>query len=386
MKKLVAVSTILVMIHTLFASAVFSKTIAPPLPVLSSEAAIVMEATTGQVLYEKNAQSQMYPASVTKIATAIYAIEQGNLNDVVTVSQKARSTEGTRVYLEEGEQVTLEKLLLGLLVNSGNDAGVAVAEHSSGSVESFASDVNLYLKDVIGLQDTNFENPHGLFDPQHVTTAQDLAELTRYATKNEEFMKMFGTKELPWNGESWDTTLYTHHKLLREKPCEGVTGGKNGFVPEAGVTLVTTAGRENLDLIVVTLKSSSEAEAYSDTVQLLDFGFDNFETSSIPTNSSFFAGEAEYVTPREIAYTHQADEQVAIDVTEDGKLRITDQNGILLSSYQFPVIGDAAQSRSSIHQDSRSFLEQVFSNAFYLLVIVGSMLSFLYYRVRKKRL
>ncbi|QHJ69419.1 D-alanyl-D-alanine carboxypeptidase family protein [Planococcus halotolerans] len=385
MKKLVAISTILVLIYILFASAVFSKTVAPPLPVLSSEAAIVMEATTGQVLYEKNARSQMYPASVTKIATAIYAIESGNLNDVVTVSKKARNTEGTRVYLEEGEQVTLEKLLLGLLVNSGNDAGVAVAEHISGSVESFASDVNLYLKDVIGLQDTNFENPHGLFDPQHVTTAQDLAVLTRYATKNEEFMNMFGTKELPWNGEAWDTTLYTHHKLLREKPYDGVTGGKNGFVPEAGVTLVTTAGRENLDLIVVTLKSESEAEAYNDTVQLLDFGFDNFETSSIPTNSGFFAGELEYITPREIIYTHQAGEQVEIDVTEDGKLRITDQKGTLLSSYQFPVISDSAKNRSSIQKDSGSFLEQVFSNSLYLLVIGGSIVSLVYYRSRKKR-
>lgn len=383
MKKLVAVSIILVMVHTLFAAAVFSKTIVSSLPVLSSEAAIVMEATTGQVLYEKNARSQMYPASVTKIATAIYAIENGSLSDVVTISSKARSTVGTRVYLEEGEQVTLEKLLLGLLVNSGNDAGVAVAEHISGSVELFASDVNLYLKDVIGLQDTNFENPHGLFDPEHVTTAQDLSVLTRYAMKNEEFMKMFGTKELPWNGESWDTTLYTHHKLLREKPYEGVTGGKNGFVPEAGVTLVTTADRENLNLIVVTLKSESEAEAYNDTVQLLDFGFDNFETTSIPTNSRFLAGEVEYITPREIAYTHQAGEQVAIDVTENGKLMVTDQDGILLSSYQFPVISDSAQKRSSIQKDSGSFVEHAFSYSLWLLLIGGSILSLVYYRSRK---
>ncbi|AQQ55497.1 D-alanyl-D-alanine carboxypeptidase family protein [Planococcus lenghuensis] len=385
MKKLVAVSTILVIINTLFVSAVFSKTVAPSLPIISSEAAIVMEATTGQVLYEKNARSQMYPASVTKIATAIYAIENGNLTDIVTVSQKARNTEGTRVYLEEGEQVTLEKLLLGLLVNSGNDAGVAIAEHISGSVELFASDLNLYLKDAVGLRNTNFENPHGLFNLQHVTTAEDLAKLTKYAMKNEKFMEIFGTKELPWNGESWDTTLYTHHKLLREKPYDGVTGGKNGFVPESGVTLVTTAERENLNLIVVTLKSSSEAEAYNDTVQLLDFGFDNFETSSIPTNSSFFVGDVEYNTPREIVYTHPAGEQVAIEVKEDGKLRITDQDGTLLSSYQFPVNRNSEKNRSSIQKDSGSFLEQVFSNSLYLSVIVVSVLSLLYYQVRKKQ-
>lgn len=184
MKKLSVVSAIFIMINTFIGSSVFGKMDDPTLPILSSEAAIVMEATTGEVLYEKNAQSQMYPASLTKIATAIYAIENGNLNDSVTINEKARNTEGTRVYLEVGEQVTLEKLLQGLLINSGNDAGVAIAEHISGSVELFASDLNSYLKDVIGLQNTNLENPHGLFDPQHMTTAEDLAELTRYAMKN----------------------------------------------------------------------------------------------------------------------------------------------------------------------------------------------------------
>lgn len=386
MKKLSVVSTILIMINTLIVSSVFSKTDDPSLPNVSSEAAIVMEATTGEILYEKNAQSQMYPASLTKIATAIYAIENRKLNDVVTISKKARNTEGTRVYLEEGEQVTLEKLLLGLLVNSGNDAGVAIAEHISGSVELFSADMNLYLEDVIGLRNTNFENPHGLFDPEHVTTAEDLAKLTRYAMKNDEFMKIFGTKELPWNGESWDTTLYTHHKLLREKPYEGVTGGKTGFVPEAGVTLATTAKRENLNLIVVTLKSDTEAEAYADTIQLLDFGFENFKTVSIPKESSFFAGDVEYITPGDFFYTHQTDEQVTIAVKEDGLLRITDQDGTLLSSYQFPVVSASETSRPSNPEDVRSFFPPGILSSIYLLILVVGLSGLVYYRVRKKRI
>ncbi|WP_434402764.1 D-alanyl-D-alanine carboxypeptidase [Planococcus sp. 11815] len=386
MKKLSVVSTILIMINTLIVSSVFSKTDDPSLPNVSSEAAIVMEATTGEILYEKNAQSQMYPASLTKIATAIYAIENRKLNDVVTISKKARNTEGTRVYLEEGEQVTLEKLLLGLLVNSGNDAGVAIAEHISGSVELFSADMNLYLEDVIGLRNTNFENPHGLFDPEHVTTAEDLAKLTRYAMKNDEFMKIFGTKELPWNGESWDTTLYTHHKLLREKPYEGVTGGKTGFVPEAGVTLATTAKRENLNLIVVTLKSDTEAEAYADTVQLLDFGLENFETVSIPKESSFFAGDVEYITPGDFFYTHQTDEQVTKAVKEDGLLRITDQDGTLLSSYQFPVVSASETNRPSNPEDVRSFFPPGILSSIYLLILVVGLSGLVYYRVRKKRI
>lgn len=386
MKKLSVVSTILIMINTLIVSSVFSKTDDPSLPNVSSEAAIVMEATTGEILYEKNAQSQMYPASLTKITTAIYAIENRKLNDIVTISKKARNTEGTRVYLEEGEQVTLEKLLLGLLVNSGNDAGVAIAEHISGSVELFSADMNLYLEDVIGLRNTNFENPHGLFDPEHVTTAEDLAKLTRYAMKNDEFMKIFGTKELPWNGESWDTTLYTHHKLLREKPYEGVTGGKTGFVPEAGVTLATTAKRENLNLIVVTLKSDTEAEAYADTIQLLDFGFENFKTVSIPKESSFFAGDVEYITPGDFFYTHQTDEQVTIAVKEDGLLRITDQDGTLLSSYQFLVVSASETNLPSNSEDVRTFFPPGILSSIYLFLLVVGFSGLVYYRIRKKRI
>ncbi|GAB3797637.1 hypothetical protein GCM10028868_19200 [Virgibacillus kimchii] len=148
---------------------------------------------------------------MTKIATAIFAIENGDLDDLVTVSSYARNTEGSSVYLEEGETVPLKKLIQGLMINSGNDAGVAIAEHMSGSVEQFSSDLNEYLQENVGVQHTNFENPHGLFDPNHVTTAEDLANITLYAMGNELFREINNTKELNWEGESWDTTLYNHH-------------------------------------------------------------------------------------------------------------------------------------------------------------------------------
>src|SRR5690625_5694469 len=121
----------------------------------------------------------MYPASLTKIASAIYAIDKGNIEELVTVSQKARDTGGSKVYLEEGEQVTLKKLIQGLLINSGNDAGVAIAEHLSGSVEQLSADINKYFKNVIGIKDTHFKNPHGLFNPKHVTTAARSEERRR---------------------------------------------------------------------------------------------------------------------------------------------------------------------------------------------------------------
>src|SRR5690625_4633184 len=145
-----------------------------PLPTLSSESAIVIELKTGKVLYEKDPNTQMYPASLTKIATAIYAIEKGNIEETITVSKKSSNTEGSSVYLEEGEQVILKKLIQGLLINSGNDAGVAIAEHLSGSMNRFSSDINDYLTNVIGVHNTHFENSHGLFDTNHVTTAADM--------------------------------------------------------------------------------------------------------------------------------------------------------------------------------------------------------------------
>src|SRR5699024_3158459 len=118
-------------------------------------------------------------------------IEKGGIDETVTVSKKARNTEGAKVFLEDGEQVSLKKLIQGLLINSGNDAGVAIAEHLSGSVEQFSSDINEYLSNIIGLKDTNFENPHGLFNPNHVTTAADLANITQYAMNNHLFREIF---------------------------------------------------------------------------------------------------------------------------------------------------------------------------------------------------
>lgn len=383
MKNIIMIITLLLTLNGLFIHTVFSEDMPVP-PDLSSEAAIVMEADTGVILFEKNSRTPMYPASITKIATAIYAIENGDLDDIVTVSSKARNTEGTRVYLEEGEQVTLQKLLQGLLVNSGNDAGMAVAEHLSGGVELFSSDLNEYLKNIIGIHDTNFENPHGLFNAEHVTTAEDMAKITQYAMKNEFFMDLFGTKEIEWNGDSWDTTLYTHHKLLRETPYEGVTGGKNGFVPQAGSTLVTTAKRENLNLIVVTLKSASESEAYKDTIKLLDYGFENFVTTTLTTDKSLSASVPEYLIPPEVTYTHPTAEQLSIDIKENGMLELVNLEGAVIYSFQLPRMNGSETSELSINEEKpEPGTKSVFSIFSYLSIAIVILASLFYYRRRK---
>lgn len=300
-------------------------------PDILSEAAVLMDAKTGKVIYGKNSDDSMYPASLTKIATAIYALEKGHPDDLVTVSKHAREADGTRVYLEEGEKVQLKKLIQGLLVNSGNDAGVAIAEHMDGSEERFADNLNRYVKK-LGAKNTHFKNPHGLYDPDHVTTAEDLATMTKYAMKNEEFRHIFSTKELQWEGEAWHTVLFTHHKLMRETPYEGVTGGKTGYTDESGHTLVTTAERDGLDLIAVVLKASSQKEAYTDTVSMLDYGFAHYKTNHIPKGATFLAEGITYTMSKDFYFTQLIKDEVITKVTKKGVLEILDPNQEVVAS------------------------------------------------------
>ncbi|MBP1948269.1 D-alanyl-D-alanine carboxypeptidase family protein [Virgibacillus litoralis] len=357
-------------------------------PSVVSEAAIVMDSETGTVLYEKSAKSSMYPASLTKIATAIYAIEIGDLDDVVTVSENASDEEGTSVFLNEGEQVKLKKLVQGLLINSGNDAGVAIAEHLSGNVEQFSSDLNAYLKNEIGVQHTHFENPHGLFDPNHVTTAEDLAKITKYAMENQIFRDIFGTVELEWHGESWDTTLLKHHKLVRQViPYKGATGGKTGYVSKSGFTLATTAKRNDLNLIVITLNSNRSSASYNDTKNLLNYGFENFEQSSVAKGTTFKAGEQTYKTSEELRYTHMKGEQVNREVNADGTLDIVSEDGTIINSYhldKFPKRVKLNES-STVNKDIKA--NSMFGDYFPMLVITAiiivlSLLVLFYSRKR----
>ncbi len=243
-------------------------------PTIRSETAILIDGKTGQVLYEKNSSEEMYPASITKIATALMAVKSNKMDEMVTVSENARAAEGTRVYLKEGETVPLDKLVKGMMINSGNDAAIAIAEHLSGDVESFSNELNEFLSEEVGVQNTHFVNPNGLFDKEHLTTAEDMAKITQYAMKNEEFRSLFGMKQMTWNGEDWETTLINHHRLLLD--YDFVTGGKNGYVSKSGFTLVTTASKDDQELIAVTMKATDDKIAYQDTLNLLNYGFSDF--------------------------------------------------------------------------------------------------------------
>jgi D-alanyl-D-alanine carboxypeptidase len=318
-------------------------------PSIQSESAILMDAKTGAILFEKNSKSRMYPASVTKIATAIIAIEEGNLDDIVTVSENARYVEGTRVYLEPGEQVSLLKLVQGLLINSGNDAGVAIAEHMDGTVEQFSKRMNRFLKQEVGLKDTNFVNPHGLFHEDHYTTAYDLAILTSYSLKNETFKEIFSTTELEWKGESWDTVIYNHHEMLTHRPYEGIIGGKNGYVQKSGHTLATVAEREDLTLVAVTMKTNFKRIIYKDTATLLDYGFENFKTTKIPSTKVFKDKQNnKYYPAQSVYYTHKKNEIAKKQVTSEGELLIKGQDNRLLSKIKMDPMAKLSDRNVSV--------------------------------------
>lgn len=346
---------------------------------IKSEAAVLLDSETGAILYSKNSDERLYPASLTKIATAIYAIENGNVDDIVTVSSRAVKEEGTRVYLVEGERVPLKKLIQGMLINSGNDAAVAIAEHLDGSVEQFADNINKYLSEKIGVSDTHFSNPNGLFNEKHYTTALDLALITNYAKKNPIFTGIFGTQELEWSGESWETKLLTHHRLLKgEIPVEGITGGKTGFVDESKHTLATTAENKNIKLTVIVLKADSSKASYNDTKKLIEYGFSNFKHRIINQNELFSLNKKEFYPKNDIVITEHVDHSEEI-ITEQGVLEVVN-NGQVSQTIQLEV--KEPKPIKVVRKEKLLSSEQNGINIFYGMIVFA--LAGLFIGVRKR--
>lgn len=240
---------------------------------LAAQSAVLMDFTTGQVLYEKNAYLPCPPASTTKILTAIVALEQGDLQQLITTSATASRAEGSSVYLSEGETHTLEELLYGILLSSGNDAAITVAEGLAGSEEKFTEWMNQKAI-AIGAKSSSFKNCNGLPREGHYTTAYDLALITRYALNNPIFDSMVRTKRrnILWPGRDYDKVLYNHNKLLwRYQFADGV---KTGYTREAGKCLVSSATRNGHRLVGVVFNSK---KIYEDSEQLLEYGFNNYE-------------------------------------------------------------------------------------------------------------
>ncbi|BAD64363.1 MULTISPECIES: D-alanyl-D-alanine carboxypeptidase family protein [Shouchella] len=238
---------------------------------VSGQAAILMEQSSGRVLYSKNEHQPLKIASITKIMTAILAIESGKLDETVTVSKRAEGTEGSSLYLVAGEKLTLRDLVYGLMLRSGNDAAIAIAEHVGGSVEGFVFLMNEKAEE-IGMSNTLFRNPHGLdTDEDHLSSAYDMALLTQYAMGNEEYRDISSTKDYRSKGDKV-RVFHNKNRLLTEKYSYS-TGGKTGYTKLAKRTLVSTASKDGLDLIAVTLNAPDD---WDDHMHMFNWGFEHY--------------------------------------------------------------------------------------------------------------
>ena len=271
-KQLSGVLVVFLLIQLLIVPGTLAKAAGSP-PGLSAEGAALIDVTSGRILYSKNGTKKMRIASLTKTMTAIVAIEMGKLDTVVTVPPEAVGVEGSSIYLKRSEKLTLEDLLYGLMLRSGNDAAVTIATHIGGSVPGFTYLMNEKAA-LIGMEHTNFTNPHGLDDSNmHYSTAEDMAKLSAYALRNPTFRQIVSTKvkDISWEGEEWDRRLLNKNKMLHL--YNGADGVKTGYTKLAKRCLASSATRDGRQLATITLNASDD---WNDSAKLLDWGFANF--------------------------------------------------------------------------------------------------------------
>ncbi|MBQ8249782.1 MAG: D-alanyl-D-alanine carboxypeptidase [Clostridia bacterium] len=253
---------------------------------VSARSAVVIEAETGRVVFEKDADTRRPMASTTKIMTALVAIESGDLSREITVDASAEGVEGSSVYLKAGDKITLEALVWALMLESANDAAAAIAIGVAGSVDAFADLMNEKAAE-LGLCDTHFTNPHGLSDDEHYTTARELAKLTAAALENETFKKIVSTASHRIEYGESVRNLHNHNKMLRI--YDGALGVKTGFTKASGRCLVSAAERDGLTLIAVTLNAPDD---WTDHTAMLDLGFSSLEKLTL-----IEPGESVFISP-----------------------------------------------------------------------------------------
>ena len=247
-------------------------------PVLNSRIAVAYDRESGKVIWGKNENKRSAMASTTKIMTAIIAIENADLNQEVVISAKSAGTGGSRLGLKKNDKILLQDLLYGLMLKSGNDAAVAIAETVGGSIEGFANMMNDKAKQ-LGLENTHFVTPHGLDNPEHYTTAYELAKLTDYALENETFAKIVNTKTCTIMINGYPKTISNTNELLGY--VEGVNGVKTGFTNNAGRCLVTSVKRNDLEIITVVLQADTKKFRGADSIKLINYIYENYELLNI---------------------------------------------------------------------------------------------------------
>lgn len=427
------ISLTLILMSTL----VFADTL--DVSVIEGETAVLIDELTGQVLFDKNMNKKMYPASTTKMLTAIIILENHALDEIVTIDEFSPFMKGKKVFLLEGERLSIEQLMYILLVESGNDAASALAIYHSGTIEAFAAEMNAKAKE-IGAMNSNFTNPHGLHEDNHYSTAYDLALIGRYGFQNEMFRTLVNTKsynvpatELQdernyirntnrFLGASDSYKMDYRGKTIKVK-YEIVDGIKTGYTPEAGNCLVSTAKIDTQRYISVVLNSNgSNSGLYRDSRTLLDYGFENFQRYQFITEGTYIQTvqleSAENITVNLVAGDSKTKMlQNNIDVSQIKREVLIDQGlsapiaenqvlGRISFSYNnieienVPIVSEYAITGDSLITESEFSLIKKDENnqvdfKYYLGIFIKLLISFIIYRIiittinlrkRKKRL
>ena len=291
LKNLVYFLTIFILLSFVFANSIFAAKTSKDVNIddidTYSSACLLMDAKTGEILYAKNAYKKMYPASTTKLMTAILTLENCKLTDVATVSHYSIYSIPigySHANLREGEELTIEQLLNVLLIPSANDSAIVLAEHIAGSEEAFCEMMNKKAKE-LGCLNTNFVNPNGIHDDKHISTAYDLALIGRYAMQFSDIMRIAMVRQytLPTTNKYKKTdrifnatNALINNESLNEYYYPYATGLKTGYTDSSGSCIVATAKKDDMELIAVILKSDSISNRYDDCKKLFDYGFENY--------------------------------------------------------------------------------------------------------------
>lgn len=286
----------------------------------NSESAVLIEASTGKILFEKEKDKKMAPASMTKIMTmllAMEAIENGKLNleDEVLISKRAQSMGGTQIYVEAGSNVKVHDLLKGIGIASANDAAVAIAEKIGGTVENFVNMMNERARD-LGCKNTTFKNPHGLDEDGHLTTAYDMALMARELVKYELAIKISSTFDEYINVSGENHWLVNTNKLI--KFYKGIDGLKTGYTDKAGYCLTATMNKNNMRLISVVMKSNTKDNRSSDTIGMMEYGYSMYGSETI-LNKKDYSGVINIKGSENRNYKYYLENDIKIIVDKDRK-------------------------------------------------------------------
>lgn len=323
---------------------------------LNSRSCVVIDRLTQSILYGKNEKNKVKMASTTKIMTAMVVLENSSLDTTVEASKKAAGTGGSRLGLKTGDKITIRDLMYGLMLCSGNDAAVCLAESVGGSIEGFAELMNTKAQE-LGLSNSHFESPHGLDSDQHYTTAYELALLSDYALKNPTFLNIVGTKNYTVTINGTPKTLSNTNELLGN--LEGVYGIKTGFTNGANRCLVTACKRGDMDIICVVLGADTKNFRTKDSIKLIEYSFQNFEYFNIKdfvdrylldwqnNNSDFFFVEKGHSNQLKIKVDTSLAQNPMIPVKKD--LIPTIESNLSLQSYWQAPINENDRIRSITH-------------------------------------